>query len=121
MVIGGTGSLLGPIVGAFVYYRVDEFTRELPDEDVAARLRAATSSRAGRTWRRSSSPALLILLMFVAPFGIVGVAKRIGRRIVQVVPAAAGRRRRRSRAEMPARERSRSDHDHQLAIDTALT
>ena len=32
MVIGGTGSLLGPIVGAFVYYRVDEFTRELPEK-----------------------------------------------------------------------------------------
>ena len=32
MVIGGTASLLGPIVGAFVYYRVNEFTRELPDK-----------------------------------------------------------------------------------------
>src|SRR5580765_2004114 len=32
MVIGGTASLLGPIVGAFVYYRVDEFTRDLPNK-----------------------------------------------------------------------------------------
>jgi branched-chain amino acid transport system permease protein len=29
MVIGGSASLLGPLVGAFVYYRVNDFTREL--------------------------------------------------------------------------------------------
>jgi len=29
---------------------------------------------------------LLILLMFLAPFGIVGLAKRIGRRFVLLIP-----------------------------------
>jgi branched-chain amino acid transport system permease protein len=85
MVIGGTASLLGPIVGAFVYYRVDDFTRDLPektwlpdwfDEFITGRPNLATIVLA----------ALLVLLMFVAPFGVVGSTKRLGRRIVQVVP-----------------------------------
>ena len=29
---------------------------------------------------------ILVILMFVAPFGIVGLAKQMGRRLVQVVP-----------------------------------
>jgi branched-chain amino acid transport system permease protein len=85
MVIGGASSLLGPIVGAFVYYRVDQFTRELPDKTwlpgwfqdfLDGRPNLATLVFA----------ALLIVLVFVAPFGIVGLAKRIGRRIVVVIP-----------------------------------
>jgi branched-chain amino acid transport system permease protein len=85
MVIGGTASLLGPIVGAVVYYRVDEFTRDLPNKSylpgfvqdfLQGRPNLATVVFA----------ALLILLMFVAPFGFVGLAKRIGRRFVLVIP-----------------------------------
>jgi branched-chain amino acid transport system permease protein len=85
MVIGGTASLLGPIVGAFVYYRVDEFTRELPSKTwlpdfvkdfLRDRPNLATVVFA----------TLLIILMFVAPFGIVGLARRIGRRFVILVP-----------------------------------
>jgi hypothetical protein len=30
--------------------------------------------------------AMLILLMYLAPFGFVGLAKRLGRRVVLVVP-----------------------------------
>ena len=45
MVVGGTASLLGPIVGAFVYYRVDEFTRGAARQDLAARVRSQTSSQ----------------------------------------------------------------------------
>lgn len=90
MVIGGTASLLGPIVGAFVYYRVNDFTRELSgktwlpgwfNDFLQGRANLATLVFA----------ALLIILMFVAPFGIVGLAKRIGRRIVQVVPKPPAR------------------------------
>jgi branched-chain amino acid transport system permease protein len=85
MVIGGTASLSGPIVGAIVYYRVDQFTRDLPDKGwlpgffhdfLKGRPNLATVVFA----------ALLILLMFVAPFGIVGLARRVGRRFVLVVP-----------------------------------
>jgi branched-chain amino acid transport system permease protein len=89
MVIGGTASLAGPIVGAVVYYRVDQFTRDLPDKSwlpafvhdfLKGRPNLATIVFA----------ALLILLMFVAPFGIVGLARRTGRRFVLVVPRPPG-------------------------------
>jgi ABC-type branched-subunit amino acid transport system permease subunit len=85
MVIGGAASLLGPVVGAFVYYRFDQFTRALPDKTylpgfvhdfLEGRPNLATIVFA----------TLLIVLMFVAPFGLVGLAKRIGRRIVLVTP-----------------------------------
>ena len=85
MVIGGTASLLGPIVGAFVYYRVEEYTRDLPNKTylpdfvkdfLEGRPNLATVVFA----------TLLILLMFVAPFGIVGLAKRMARRFVLVIP-----------------------------------
>jgi branched-chain amino acid transport system permease protein len=85
MVIGGTASLLGPVVGALVYYRFDEYTRALPDKGylpgwfhdfLNGRPNLATVVFA----------TLLIVLMFVAPFGVVGLAKRIGRRFVLVIP-----------------------------------
>ena len=85
MVIGGTGSLLGPIVGAFVYYRVNDFTRELPTKTwLPEFVQDFLEGRANLATLVFS--ALLIILMFVAPFGIVGLAKLAGRRIVQVVP-----------------------------------
>jgi branched-chain amino acid transport system permease protein len=86
MVVGGAGSLLGPIVGAIVYYRVDQFSREIPDKTwlpgsfqdfLQGRPNLATLVFA----------TLLIGMMFVAPFGIVGAAKRLGRRVVVIVPA----------------------------------
>jgi branched-chain amino acid transport system permease protein len=89
MVIGGAASLLGPIVGAFVYYRFDEFTRALPEKSylpgfvhdfLDGRPNLATIVFA----------ALLIALMFVAPLGIVGLAKRIGRALVLVLPRPPG-------------------------------
>ncbi len=85
MVVGGAGSLMGPVIGAFVYYRVDQFTRAAPDRSwlpesfqdfLQGRPNLATLVFA----------AMLILLMFVAPFGIVGLAKRVGRRFVVVTP-----------------------------------
>ena len=85
MVIGGTGSLLGPIVGAFVYYRVNDFTRELPTKTwLPDFVQDFLEGRANLATLVFS--ALLIVLMFVAPFGLVGLAKLLGRRIVQVVP-----------------------------------
>lgn len=89
MVIGGTASLLGPVVGAFVYYRVNSFTLELPSKSylpnyvqdfLDGRPNLATVVFA----------AMLIILMFIAPFGFVGLAKRIGRRFVLVVPRPPG-------------------------------
>jgi branched-chain amino acid transport system permease protein len=91
MVIGGTGSLLGPIVGAFVYYRTEEFTRELPTKTwLPEWFSSFLDDRANLA--TIVFAALLIVLMFVAPFGIVGTAKRIGRRVVQIVPKPPGDR-----------------------------
>lgn len=85
MVIGGTASLLGPLVGAFVYYRVDQFTRDLPSKDyLPGFFQDFLKGRANLATVVFAS--LLILLMFVAPFGLVGLAKRLGRRFVIVIP-----------------------------------
>jgi branched-chain amino acid transport system permease protein len=87
MVVGGAGSLLGPIVGAFFYYRVDQYTRELPDKEWLPEF--VSDFLQGRpNLATLVFAALLILLMFVAPFGLVGLAKRIGRRFVLVVPTS---------------------------------
>ena len=85
MVIGGAASLLGPIVGAFAYYRFDEYTRSLPDKDYLPGF--LTDFLDGRpNLATIVFAALLIILMFVAPFGLVGLAKRIGRKVIFVVP-----------------------------------
>ena len=85
MVVGGAGSLAGPIVGAIVYYRVDQFSRELPDKGwLPESFRSFLEGRPNLATLVFA--ALLILLMFVAPFGLVGLAKRIGHRFVQVIP-----------------------------------
>src|SRR4051794_4440402 len=85
MVIGGAASLMGPIVGAFFYYRFDEFTRALPQKSyLPGFLSGFLNGRPNLA--TIVFAALLITLMFVAPFGLVGLAKRAGRRLVVVVP-----------------------------------
>jgi branched-chain amino acid transport system permease protein len=85
MVIGGAGSLAGPIVGAFIYYRVDQFTREVPDKSWLPE--ASRDFLQGRPNLATLVFAtLLILLMFVAPFGVVGFVKRVAARVLVVVP-----------------------------------
>lgn len=87
MVVGGAGSLLGPIVGAFVYYRVDQFTRELPEKSwLPEFFRDFLDGRPNLATLVFA--ILLIVLMFVAPFGVVGLAKRIGHKLVVVVPTS---------------------------------
>jgi branched-chain amino acid transport system permease protein len=85
MVIGGTGSLLGPIVGAFVFHFLDDYTRGLGGEDylpgfvqdfLAGRPNLATIVMA----------VLLIAAMYFAPYGIVGAAKKSARRLLVVIP-----------------------------------
>jgi branched-chain amino acid transport system permease protein len=86
MVVGGAGSLTGPILGAFLYYRVDQFTRELPEKTwLPNPLQDFLDGRPNLATLVFA--VLLILLMFVAPFGLVGAAKRVGHRLVVIVPA----------------------------------
>jgi branched-chain amino acid transport system permease protein len=88
MVLGGAGTLWGPILGAVAFVFVD------------TRARAAGSGEGVIGWLQgdwfSGSPATLILaivliiFMFVAPFGLVGLLRRIARRFVVIVPKPAG-------------------------------
>lgn len=85
MVVGGAGSLLGPIVGAFVYYRGDQFTRGIPDKSwLPGAFRDFLQGRPNLATLVFAS--MLIVLMFIAPSGLVGLAKRLGQRLVVVVP-----------------------------------
>jgi len=85
MVVGGSGSLMGPVVGAFVYYRVDQFTRAVPDKSwLPGTFRDFLQGRPNLATLVFAS--MLVLLMFVAPFGIIGLTRRIGRRLVVVMP-----------------------------------
>jgi branched-chain amino acid transport system permease protein len=85
MVLGGTGSLLGPIIGAFVFYRLDDYSRGLGNEDYLPGF--VTDFLSGRPNLATLVMAsLLIAAMYFAPYGIVGVAKRFGRRILVVIP-----------------------------------
>jgi branched-chain amino acid transport system permease protein len=91
MVLGGAATLWGPILGAVAYVMID------------ARTRAAGETGGGivgtvfNDWLNiQGSPATLILaiillaMMFIAPFGIVGLLRRIARRFVVIVPRPAG-------------------------------
>ena len=92
MVIGGAGSLWGPVLGGLLYIWLDEVTRSAG---------ASGEGVVGSTidfffgWA-DQSPAMFILavgliaLMFVAPYGLLGLLKRLSRRFVVVVPTPVG-------------------------------
>lgn len=92
MVIGGAGTLWGPIIGGLLYVWLSDVTR------------SASASGEGFFggivdfffgWT-SFSPAmfifsvLLIVLMFVAPYGLLGLMKKLSRRVLVVVPTPVG-------------------------------
>jgi len=91
MVLGGAATLWGPIVGAVLYVGLD--TR-------ARRWGAGATENTGITkvlfgWITGSPAALilavvLLVMMFVAPFGIVGLLKRWAAKLVVIVPKPAG-------------------------------
>jgi branched-chain amino acid transport system permease protein len=70
MVVGGTATLAGPIVGGLAYFFISDWTRNWAKGPLASVIFGA----------------LLIALMFVAPQGIVGLVKRLGRAVVRIVP-----------------------------------
>jgi branched-chain amino acid transport system permease protein len=90
MVLGGAATLWGPIIGALFYVVLEARTRE-----------AGTSEGIVNTifvdWLKfETSPAtfilavIIIVVIFVAPFGIVGLLRRIASRFVVIVPRPAG-------------------------------
>jgi branched-chain amino acid transport system permease protein len=91
MVIGGAATLWGGIVGGVAYVFVEIRTREWGGAESEGLVGLLFG------WL-NGSPATLILaivllvLMFVAPFGIVGLLKRLAARLVVIVPKPAGTR-----------------------------
>lgn len=83
MVIGGAASFIGPIVGAWVYYRLDAYTRGIQDRSyVPQTVKDFLQNRANLA--TIVFAVALVVLMFVAPDGIVGLAKRLARRAVRI-------------------------------------
>lgn len=86
MVIGGAGSLWGPIVGGLAYFWIDNITRSWGEEGPLEFLFG---------WSKTSPATivfsiLLIVIIFVAPRGLVGLAKQWSRKLVLIVPAPVG-------------------------------
>jgi branched-chain amino acid transport system permease protein len=82
LILGGVATFTGPIVGAFVYYFADDYLKQhaptwdwLPgkfgDGPIASFLLGV----------------LVIAFVFIAPQGVVGLVRRIGRKVAVVVPA----------------------------------
>lgn len=88
MVLGGAATLWGPILGALLYQYIDNRTR-----DAGAKGDGILGWLFG--WM-SGSPATLVLaiilmfVIFVAPFGVVGLLRRLAHRFVVIVPSPAG-------------------------------
>ena len=90
-------TLWGPIVGAILYVFVETDTREWG---------AVGDGLVGWLfgWLRGSPATfilavLLLVLMFVAPFGIIGLLKRLAVKVAVIVPSPAG-----TRSSVPAVE-----------------
>jgi branched-chain amino acid transport system permease protein len=90
MVIGGAGSLWGPILGAVLYVFVTDRTGGWAnDEQIPGLLRPFFG------WSKIPPgtgifAVVLIVLMFVAPRGLAGLWKQYSPRIVRIVPRPAG-------------------------------
>lgn len=90
MIVGGAGTLWGPIIGGLVYFWLDSTTR-----DFGAESDGLVGVLFG--WADQSPATLilgvaLILIMFLAPYGLVGLIKKTVARFLVVVPKPAGRR-----------------------------
>jgi branched-chain amino acid transport system permease protein len=88
MVIGGASTLWGPVIGGVGYVLLDSYLREAGAKD-----EGIIPSVFG--WFNGSpasliTAALLIAFMFVAPFGLVGLAKKFFRKLVTIIPKPAG-------------------------------
>jgi branched-chain amino acid transport system permease protein len=91
MVVGGAGTLWGPVIGALAYTFLQTRTADWASDPqkIPAVLRPLLD------WSKvpvatGVFAVALIVLMFVAPFGLVGAWKRATSRVIRVLPAPAG-------------------------------
>ncbi|MET0146053.1 MAG: branched-chain amino acid ABC transporter permease [Ilumatobacteraceae bacterium] len=91
MVLGGAATLWGPIIGALVYVLIDTRTRK------AGTSGEGIINTVFNEWLNfKTSPAsfvlavIILIVVFVAPFGIVGLLKRLANHVIVIVPRPAG-------------------------------
>ena len=92
MVIGGAGSLWGPIVGGVLFVWLSDVTRSAGAGDKGL-VSGIVDFFFG--WSEQSAATfilavLLIVLMFVAPHGLIGLSKKLIRRLIVIVPTPVG-------------------------------
>ncbi len=90
VVVGGAGSLWGPILGAAIYVAIIDRTGTWSNDDAIPAL-----IRPLFAWSKNAPgdglfAIALIVLMFVAPYGLVGLWRQHSVRIVRVLPKMAG-------------------------------
>jgi branched-chain amino acid transport system permease protein len=92
MVIGGAGMLWGPIAGGLAYVWLDDVTRDAGagGDGIIANVIDFFFGWSDQSAATFILAVLLIVVMFVAPYGLVGLLKRLSRKIVVVVPAPVG-------------------------------
>ncbi|MDO8390748.1 MAG: branched-chain amino acid ABC transporter permease [Actinomycetota bacterium] len=90
MVVGGSGSLWGPVMGAIVYQFIIERTGDWSDPDKIPGAVRPLFSWSDVAPGGGIFAMALILLMFFAPFGIVGLWHKLVAKVVTVVPKPAG-------------------------------
>jgi branched-chain amino acid transport system permease protein len=90
MVVGGAGSLWGPIVGSVLYVFITEKTGDWSDTAQIPGVLRPFFDWSNTPPGTGIFAVTLIVLMFVAPFGIVGMWKRSITKLVAVVPRPAG-------------------------------
>lgn len=90
MVIGGAGSLWGPVIGAALYTFITSRTGGWADDDAIPGVLRPLFSWSKTPPGTGIFALALIVLMFVAPRGIVGAWKQYSSKVVRVVPRPVG-------------------------------
>ena len=93
MVFGGAATLWGPIIGAIAYVWIETRTRDQGADALNFGPVHLGSWLLG--WMSSSQASLilaavLLAMMYLAPFGLIGLFKRGAARVLVIIPAPAG-------------------------------
>jgi len=91
MVIGGAGSLWGPVIGALLYSFISDRTGSWADDEAIPGVLRPFFAWSKIPPATGVFALLLIVLMFVAPRGLVGVWKQYSPRLVRVLPRPVGK------------------------------